>query len=1170
MTHVSYAIDSDNDGISDSIELTFGYNPTLATETPTLLFKPHRQIDNTIKDAYSGRVVSILSDINGDNYPEFLVGGFSDDESEQGDVKVYSGLTNELIYTFKDDISGTRFGRSVADAGDINKDGYSDIIIGACLGTDGLGAAKVFSGKDGSLLKYFHGENSGDHFGEHVASAGDVNNDGYSDVLISAPSSDTNFNSSGSVYIYSGFDGQVLRRFQGTSEYSSMGRAAANIGDIDNDGIPDFVFGSPGDSTAGFYKGSAQVYSGKKGDFLYNLYGNSGNYQSHFGHKVAAAGDVNNDGTPDILVGSINDNSIIFSGKDGSIIRTHYTAGRNMEGRSVAGLGDINNDNHNDIAVTDNRETVFIFSGKTGSILHTLKNDINHFSIKSIAGYQDQFGYSYFAALSRSSSDNPGVSLHIYRTTIDLDNDSISDDLDLDDDGDQLPDTIEDELGTNDKLTDSDFDGLNDAAEINTFNLDPLKQDSNDDGIRDFDEISSLFELDSDQDGISDIFETYHGYDPIDQDETPTVTFIPEYKIAIPELDEKFAFHVSGAGDINQDGFIDVLISNRNKDLSHSKIVTSNEGLGIGVFTSYGRYPTPIGDINQDGFSDILTLNIDNRNEILFYSGKDSSLLKQLHPNQIGYIFNSFVSTAGDVNNDGFSDIIISATKILNDSEGHHQALVISGKDFSIIYSFDINEYITTVTAAGDVNNDGHSDVIITASNASSLHSYSGLVKIYSGKSGDLLYSYTGSDNHSRLGSFISAGIDINKDNHDDFAIASKGKIQIYSGKTGALFHEISHNSFTTNNVTFLEDVNRDGYQDIAIGSYKERVSSNRVGKITIYSGKDGSLLHELLAGESSLQLGRSISSIGDVNRDGYSDFIASSTIDRENGPNYGQGIVYISSVDLDLDEISDHHDLDDDGDELSDLDEIALGTNQRLKDSDFDRLEDGFEVNISKTDPLSIDTDKDRLTDYQEINIHSTSPLIQDTDGDELDDGDEIKSFYTDPLITDTDGDTLTDGHEVHILNTNPRSKDSDKDGLEDNIEISIYKTNPNNPDSDQDLISDYDEIFYYSTSPISPDSDNDNLFDGQELFDTLTNPLNADSDNDGLTDYEEFIIYHTNPSYIDSDEDGITDYDEIQLGSNPNSHLESKNNAGHLGLLSLFALFTLTFSSRRRTHRR
>ena len=114
----------------------------------------------------------------------------------------------------------TKEGKGVNFKQFVNKDGYADIIVGAS-GNDtngnGSGSATVFSGATGEPLYTFYGKNSSDVFGYSVSAAGDVNNDGYVDVIIGAKYSSTNGSSSGSAAIYSGANGLLLYTFSGTS-----------------------------------------------------------------------------------------------------------------------------------------------------------------------------------------------------------------------------------------------------------------------------------------------------------------------------------------------------------------------------------------------------------------------------------------------------------------------------------------------------------------------------------------------------------------------------------------------------------------------------------------------------------------------------------------------------------------------------------------------------------------------------------------------------------------------------------------------------------------------------------------------------------------------------------------------------------------------------------------
>jgi cysteine-rich repeat protein len=229
------------------------------------------------------------------------------------------------------------------------------------------------------------------------------------------------------------------------------------------------------------------------------------------------------------------------------------------------------------------------------------------------------------------------------------------------------------------------------------------------------------------------------------------------------------------------------------------------------------------------------------------------------------------------------------------------------------------------------------------------------------------------------------------------------------------------------------------------------------------------------------------------------------------------------------------------DQDGLRDIDEVRIGTDPLLVDTDGDGLTDGSEVGPDRvyvpgedTNPLSADTDGDGLNDALEIQI-GTNPLLADSDGDGLSDSQEMGPFRSDPLNPDSDADGLTDGEEAFQYYTDPNLADSDGDGLDDPTELFTTGTSPNQADTDGDGLNDLVET-NLGSNPLNEDSDNDGLNDFEEVQ-ASTDPLDPDSDDDGLNDFEEVIVYFTNPLNGDSDNDNLSDLDEITLHlTNPN----------------------------------
>ena len=293
----------------------------------------------------------------------------------------------KLAYTFTGESYAERFGISVANAGDVNNDGFDDVIIGAHQHMEtrlfAVGSVSVISGFDGSVLYKRRGVAANDRFGTTVAGAGDLNNDGYADFLVGAPNAYAN---QGYTRVFSGIDGSILYTIPGMNPGDKSGFSIDGIGDINNDSSDDFILGEPSFGGDGFYaKGRIRVFSGGTGEELYTFVGNEFDI---LGASVAGVGDINNDGVPDFAAGSPGGTGVspgdgvvtLWSGSDGSIIR-HQMGDSAFAGfgNQVKNAGDVNNDGFPDYVISSPRRlsqneglrlgTVQLFSGKDGALL---------------------------------------------------------------------------------------------------------------------------------------------------------------------------------------------------------------------------------------------------------------------------------------------------------------------------------------------------------------------------------------------------------------------------------------------------------------------------------------------------------------------------------------------------------------------------------------------------------------------------------------------------------------------------------------------------------------------------------------------------------------------------------------------------------------------------------
>ena len=254
-----------------------------------------------------GASVSDAGDVNGDGFDDLIVGAFGNANNgpDSGNARVFSGVDGSVLYNFYGDSILDRLGESVSGAGDVNGDGFDDLIVGVPFDDPNggnSGSARVFSGADGSILYSFDGDSAGKFFGVSVSGAGDVNGDGFADLIVGAATDFDNGSDSGSARVFSGVNGAVLYNFDGDSAGDRFGTSVSGAGDVNDDGFDDLIVGAPNDDNNGSRSGSARVFSGVDGSVLYTFDGDSGDH--NFGISVSGAGDVNGDGVADFIVGA--------------------------------------------------------------------------------------------------------------------------------------------------------------------------------------------------------------------------------------------------------------------------------------------------------------------------------------------------------------------------------------------------------------------------------------------------------------------------------------------------------------------------------------------------------------------------------------------------------------------------------------------------------------------------------------------------------------------------------------------------------------------------------------------------------------------------------------------------------------------------------------------------
>ncbi|MFO1052923.1 MAG: FG-GAP-like repeat-containing protein [Planctomycetota bacterium] len=368
-----------------------------------------------------GTGVAFVGDLDGDGYDD-IAGGARDAGvgNEVGMIRAWSGRTGGVLWSYYGSAAVDYLGSSVSAAGDVDGDGFADVIGGAPFESGSLapGLARLLSGRDGSLLRTFSGDGRGDQFGRAVAGGGDLDGDGFCDVVVGAPFGDANGFDSGYVRAFSGRSGQTLWTVAGEAVSDRFGLAVANAGDVNRDGFDDVIVGASVPSRA-------YVLSGRDGTRIWLL---SGATNSSFGSAVGGAGDVDRDGYPDLVVGAPMaaapgaqaGEARLYSGRTGLQIRIVATGNTNDRlGTSVSCAGDVDGDGHDDVLVgsilsdlpTTDAGSVRVFSGADGSSLWTFLGPMTQSAFgTSVAGGGDIDGDGYAEIAVGAPSDATAAS----------------------------------------------------------------------------------------------------------------------------------------------------------------------------------------------------------------------------------------------------------------------------------------------------------------------------------------------------------------------------------------------------------------------------------------------------------------------------------------------------------------------------------------------------------------------------------------------------------------------------------------------------------------------------------------------------------------------------------------------------------------------------------------
>jgi hypothetical protein len=306
---------------------------------------PILTLNPTSSGDYREASVQSAGDVNGDGYDDLVVG--EPLHGGGGVVSVHHGSPNGpgMAPDFTTGVPGARLGAAVAAAGDVNGDGYDDVILGSDTGLALIMPGSP-TGLESSALWFHYWDDTFADFGAAVMGVGDINGDGFDDVAVGAPGDDGSAPNDGTVALFLGSETGPGENpdFQYSSAQAGarLGTRLAALGDVNGDGFDDFAASAPyWDADGLIDAGRVAVFFGKATGPWWALWADNGDFAGeHFGMGLAGGGDVDGDGLGDMVVGAPD-----FQSGEGRVIvylgsaAPYFSTSQTTNSSTLYGLG---------------------------------------------------------------------------------------------------------------------------------------------------------------------------------------------------------------------------------------------------------------------------------------------------------------------------------------------------------------------------------------------------------------------------------------------------------------------------------------------------------------------------------------------------------------------------------------------------------------------------------------------------------------------------------------------------------------------------------------------------------------------------------------------------------------------------------------------------------------